>query len=87
MDALTNVVAVLILVLILVPVDVTQKKDKFMEELKPATVEDILAATNNLEELSQKKLSVNKLLTDMAPTDADIESESCQLASLEKVSL
>ena len=87
MDALTNVVAVLILVLILVQVDVNQKKDKFMEELKPATAEDILAATNNLEELSKKKLSVKKLLTDKPPTAADMEAERRQLALLEKDTL
>eukprot|EP01051_Picozoa_sp_SAG22_P033874 SAG22_NODE_15061_length_358_cov_0.776062_1_plen_71_part_01 len=41
MDALTNVVAVLILVLVLVQVDVSQKVSEFLDNLKPATAEDI----------------------------------------------
>lgn len=87
MDALTNVVAVLILVLILVQADVTQKKVKFMEELQPATAEEVAAATKKLEAFSKEKLRVKKLLTDKPPTAIEIEAEKRQLALLEKDTL
>ena len=41
MDALTNVVAVLILVLLLVQANVTQKIQAFIEDLEPATQEQV----------------------------------------------
>ena len=41
MDALTNVVAVLILVLVLVQADATKKVEMFLEALEPATEEEI----------------------------------------------
>ena len=44
MDAMTNVVAVLILVLLLVQVDVKQTVQKFLDELRPATPEEVAEA-------------------------------------------
>ena len=41
MDALTNVVAVLILVLLLVQADVSNKVVEFLENLQPATPEQV----------------------------------------------
>lgn len=84
MDALTNVVAVLILVLILVQADVSQKVVQFLEDLVPATPEEVIASTKKVEELDKKRLNLQNLLTEDAPTPEDIELEKRQLALLEK---
>ncbi|MCP5536451.1 MAG: hypothetical protein H7A51_09490 [Akkermansiaceae bacterium] len=84
MDALTNVVAVLILVLILVQADVSQKVVQFLEGLLPATPEEVVASTQKVEELEKKKLKIKNLLSEDAPTPEDIETEQRQLALLEK---
>lgn len=84
MDALTNVVAVLILVLILVQADVSQKVVQFLEDLAPATPEEVIASTKKVEELDKKNLKLKNLLTEEAPSPEDIEAEKRQLALLEK---
>ena len=84
MDALTNVVAVLILVLILVQADVSQKVIQFLEDLIPATPEEVIASTKKVEELDKEKLKIQNLLTEDAPSPEDIEAEKRQLALLEK---
>lgn len=84
MDALTNVVAVLILVLILVQADVSQKVVQFLEGLLPATPEQVVEAEEKAEELEEKKARVEQLLTEEAPTPEKIEAEKRQLALLEK---
>jgi hypothetical protein len=84
MDALTNVVAVLILVLILVQADVSQKVVQFLEDLAPATPEEVIASTKKVEDLDKKKLKIQNLLTEDAPSPEDIEAEKLQLALLEK---
>lgn len=84
MDALTNVVAVLILVLILVQADVSQKVVQFLEGLMPATPEEVVASTKKVEELDKKKLRIKNLLSEDAPSPEDIEAEKRQLALLEK---
>ena len=63
MDALTNVVAVLILVLLLVQADVAQKVVQFLEGLKPATPEQIVEAKKTVEELEQKQTRLDQLLS------------------------
>ncbi len=84
MDALTNVVAVLILVLILVQADVTQKVAKFLEDLEPATPEQVEQNKKILEEIVKKKESVDDKLKQDAPTPEQIEEEKRRIALLEK---
>lgn len=84
MDALTNVVAVLILVLILVQADVTQKVIQFIEDLQPATPEQVEQAKILLAEAVEKKQSIAEKLQQDAPTPEQIEEEKRRIALLEK---
>ncbi|NNC87957.1 MAG: hypothetical protein HKN82_05790 [Akkermansiaceae bacterium] len=84
MDALTNVVAVLILVLILVQTEVTQKVAEFFENLEPATPEQVEAAQEKLEELREQEEQRRDLLKEDPPTPQQIEEEKRKLALLEK---
>jgi len=84
MDALTNVVAVLILVLILVQADVTQKVIQFIEDLQPATPEQVEQAKILLAEAVAKKQSIEEKLQQDAPTPEQIEEEKRRIALLEK---
>ncbi|MFD2255521.1 hypothetical protein ACFSSA_02435 [Luteolibacter algae] len=84
MDALTNVVAVLILVLILVQADVTQKVQKFMDDLQPATPEEVELAKAKVEELKEKKELLEERMKEEPATPEDIQKEKLQLALLEK---
>ena len=83
MDALTNVVAVLILVLILVQADASQKVVQFLEDLIPATPEEVVASTQIAENLDKKKLEIEKLLTEDAPDPEQVEAERRQLELLQ----
>jgi hypothetical protein len=60
MDALTNVVAVLILVLVLVQADVSQKVVEFLDGLKPATPEQVVASTKEVGALEKRKKRLDK---------------------------
>lgn len=84
MDALTNVVAVLILVLLLVQADVTQKIIKFAEEIEPATEEQVKASEQLLAEILAKKESIEKKLKDEPPTPEKIEEEKRNIFLLEQ---
>ena len=84
MDALTNVVAVLILVLILVQADVSKKVVEFMEGLKPATPEQVANAGKKLKSLQAKSKKLDQFLSREAPSQKEIEAEKRQLALLEK---
>ena len=84
MDALTNVVAVLILVLILVQADATQKVAKFIENLQPATPEQVEESKKILEEIVKSKESIDEKLKQEAPTPEQIEEEKRSIALLEK---
>ena len=84
MDALTNVVAVLILVLILVQADVTQKVIQFAEDLQPATPEQVEQAKTLLAQAAAKKQSIDEKLQQDAPTPAQLEEEKRRIALLEK---
>lgn len=84
MDALTNVVAVLILVLILVQADVSQKVVEFLEGLEPATQEQVEASEKKVETLAKRQAELDQLLQKDAPTQEEIEVEKRQLALLEK---
>lgn len=84
MDALTNVVAVLILVLVLVQADVTQKVIQFIEDLQPATPEQVEEAKILFAEAVAKKQSIEEKLQQEAPTPEQIEEEKRRIALLEK---
>lgn len=84
MDALTNVVAVLILVLILVQADVTQKVEQFLDNLKPATPEEVQESKEQLAEIQEKLKLKQDLLQQEPPTPAVIEEEKRALALLEE---
>jgi hypothetical protein len=84
MDALTNVVAVLILVLILVQADVTQKVVEFMDNLKPATPEEVAQSKIDLARIRRDLEDKKELMGMDAPTPAEIEEEKRLLALLEK---
>jgi hypothetical protein len=84
MDALTNVVAVLILVLVLVQMDVTQKVVEFMDNLKPATPEELAESKEKLNVVADLVKKKEALLSEEPPTLEAIEEEKRQLALLEK---
>ena len=84
MDALTNVVAVLILVLILVQADVTRKVVQFATDLQPATPEQVEQAKALLAEAAAKIESIEGKLRQDAPTPDHIEAEKRRIALLEK---
>lgn len=84
MDALTNVVAVLILVLVLVQADVTQKVADFLDALQPATPEQIVQSEAALKQTEAEKTKLLKLLEDAAPSPEEIQKNKTDLAILEK---
>jgi hypothetical protein len=84
MDALTNVVAVLILVLILVQADVSQKVQKFLDDLQPATPEEVAASKKLIEELQRKQRVAEARLREKPARPKDIAEEKRQIALLEK---
>ena len=84
MDALTNVVAMLILVLVLVQADVSQKVSDFLDNLKPATPEEIVQSEAALKQTEAEKVKLLKLLEDAAPNPEEIQKEKTDLAILEK---
>jgi len=84
MDALTNVVAVLILVLILVQADVTQKVEQFLDNLQPATPEEIQQSKDELVELEEQLKKKQELLQQEAPTPEVLEEERRALGLLEE---
>jgi len=84
MDALTNVVAVLILVLILVQADVSQKVVEFLEGLKPATPEQVVVSSKKVVDLEKERKRLDQMLSRKAPSPEEVEAEKRQLALLEK---
>lgn len=84
MDALTNVVAVLILVLVLVQADATQKVQKFLDDLKPATPEEIALSEKKLDTLKKKQQDLAIKMKEEPPSPELIEEEIRSLALLEK---
>jgi len=84
MDALTNVVAVLILVLILVQADVTQKVQKFLDDLAPATPEEVAQSKDSNEKLRRDLRLAEARLRETPPGPEAIEEEKRNIALLEK---
>lgn len=84
MDAMTNVVAVLILVLLLVQVDVSNMVQQFLDELKPATPEDVAEAQARVDLLIKKRDNRLSILKTAAPDPAILEEEKQRLAMLQQ---
>lgn len=84
MDALTNVVAVLILVLILVQADVSQKVQKFIDDMAPATPEEIASSKQRVASLQQTVTRLEMAMRQEAPTQERIEKEKLEIAEMEK---
>jgi hypothetical protein len=84
MDALTNVVAVLILVLLLVQADVTRKVEQFLEDLQPASQEQVEQARKQLEDAVAKKESIDRKLLEDAPTPEKVAEEKQLVLALER---
>lgn len=84
MDALTNVVAVLILVLILVQADVSQTVQRFIDDLLPATPEEVAESKKLIEDLKRKQLVAEARLREKPASLEDIAEEKRQIALLEK---
>ena len=84
MDALTNVVAVLILVLVLVQADVTKKVVQFLEDLVPVSPEELAVKEDELSKLQAKLTDRRKLAQEDPPRPEEIEAERRKSALLEK---
>jgi hypothetical protein len=84
MDALTNVVAVLILILILLQVDVGQTVDRILGSLKPASETELAQAAKSIAQAKADIARQRQLLTAPPPTPADIAKLKAELALLEK---
>jgi hypothetical protein len=84
MDALTNVVAVLILVLVLVQADVSRKVQKFLDDIQPATPEDVAQSKKTIGELERKQVVAEARLREKPATPEDIEEEKRLIALLEQ---
>lgn len=84
MDALTNVVAVLILVLVLVQADVSQKVQKFIDDLLPATPEEVAQSKKLIGEMKRKQTVAEARLREKPASPEDIAEEKRQIALLEK---
>lgn len=83
MDALTNVVAVLILVLILLQADVGKTVERLLGNLAPATPEQIVQAKAELALLAKERDATKALLSAKPPDPKQIEESKAQLALLE----
>lgn len=84
MDALTNVVAVLIVILILLQADVRQAVEKFLGDLTPATPEQIESAKAQKEDLAARLLRQQELFKAPKPTEKEIAAIRADLSLLEK---
>ena len=74
MDALTNVVAVLILVLLLVNADATNTIIKYFTDLEPATPEEGQQSQAKVDELIEQKEQVQQIFQQEPPKPEEIET-------------
>lgn len=82
MDAMTNVVAVLILVLLLVQVDVKQTVQKFLDELQPASPEEVAKAQKEYDLLIKKRDNRLSLIKSETPDPSSLKREQDTIAQL-----
>jgi len=83
MDALTNVVAVLIVILILLQVDVTNTVEKMLNDLKPASPEQIVAAQQQQAQLQQQIKKQQEMLKAPEPTPQELGKIEADLSLME----
>ncbi|MES2981731.1 MAG: hypothetical protein V4727_05395 [Verrucomicrobiota bacterium] len=83
MDALTNVVAVLIVILILLQVDVGQTVERMLNELEPATPEQIELALQEKQKVMEQISKQQELLKAPEPTPQEIGAIQADLSILE----
>ena len=84
MDALTNVVAVLILILILLQADVREAVEKIVEGMKPVSVEQLQQARDERSVLDARLASKTRLANEPAPDEAALDRLRADLSLLEK---
>jgi hypothetical protein len=84
MDALTNVVAVLIVILILLQVDVENTVNKLFDQLPPATPEQVDFAKLRVKDLESELEKQKELLAAPAPTSDDIDKIKSDISLVEK---
>jgi len=84
MDALTNVVAVLILALLLVNLEVTQRIVEFTEGLQPVTPEELEQTQQELEKIEQELDRAREVSEAEPPSEEILEEEKRNIALLEK---
>jgi hypothetical protein len=82
MDALTNVVAVLIFVLLLVNCEVSQKVVQMMEDLVPASPEEIQKLKDMLKQLEIDKKKLEELKKLPPPPKVDLDSINQKISAL-----
>ena len=83
MDALTNVVAVLIFVLLLVNCEVSQKVVQMMEDLVPASPEEIQKLKDMLKQLEIDKKKLEELKKLPPPPKVDLDSINQKISALQ----
>ena len=83
MDALTNVVAVLIFVLLLVNCEVSQKVVQMMEDLVPASPEEIQKLKDMLKQLELDKKKLEELKKLPPPPKVDLDSINKKISALQ----
>lgn len=83
MDALTNVVAVLILVLLLVNADATNTIIKYFTDLEPATPEEVQQSQAKVDKLIEQKEQVQQIFQQEPPKPEEIETAKQRIRVLE----
>ena len=83
MDALTNVVAVLILVLLLVNADATNTIIKYFTDLEPATPEEVQQSQAKVDKLIEQKEQVQQIFEQEPPKPDEIEAAKQRIRVLE----
>ncbi len=84
MDALTNVVAVLLLVLILLQTDVGKAVQRLLGDLVPATREQIAQAESEVARLEKDRDAAKTMVSAKPPDPRSIEEAKQQLALMEE---
>lgn len=84
LDALTNVVAVLIVVLLLLQINIEQTVEKMLDELTPATPEQVELAKTQLKEAETETKAQQTMLEAPAPTETQLEEIRVDISLLEK---
>ncbi len=82
MDALTNVVAVLILVLLLVNADATNTIIKYFTDLEPATPEEVQQSQEKVDKLIEQKKQAELIFQQEPPKPEEIQAAKQRISAL-----